>query len=61
MIDRGRHGLGPVRATYEALDPAGQESLAADLTKIAMEFNRAIDGTVVMPAEYLEIVAMRAG
>jgi hypothetical protein len=54
-----RQSLGPVRATFDALDAAGQESLADELKQAMARFNTATDGTVVVPAEYLEVVARR--
>jgi len=42
-----------------ALDAAHQESLAADLLALAEKFNRATDGTLVAPSEYVEVVIRR--
>jgi SAM-dependent methyltransferase len=56
-----RQSLGPVRATFDALDAAGQESLSNELKQAMARFNTATDGTVVVPAEYLEVVAVKAG
>jgi ubiquinone/menaquinone biosynthesis C-methylase UbiE len=50
---------GPVLKTFGALDAAGQEALAADLTALIGRFNRATDGTMVVPSEYLEAVITR--
>ena len=36
--------------------PTKQEALAADLIALAERFNRATDGTLVAPSEYLEVV-----
>lgn len=47
---------GPMHKAFGALDAAMQESLAADLTALAEKFNRATDGTLVAPSEYLEVV-----
>jgi len=41
---------------FGALDAALQESLAADLIALAERFNRATDGTLVAPSEYIEAV-----
>ena len=47
---------GPMHKAFGALDAALQESLAADLIALAESFNRATDGTLVAPSEYLEVV-----
>jgi SAM-dependent methyltransferase len=47
---------GPMHKAFGALDAAKQEALAADLTALAERFNRATDGTLVAPSEYLEVV-----
>jgi SAM-dependent methyltransferase len=47
---------GPMHKAFGALDAALQESLAADLVALAERFNRATDGTLVAPSEYLEVV-----
>jgi len=46
----------PMHKAFGALDAALQESLAADLIALAERFNRATDGTLVAPSEYLEVV-----
>lgn len=50
---------GPVHKAFGALDAAQQEALAADLIALAERFNRATDGTLVAPGEYLEVVIKR--
>jgi len=50
---------GPMQKAFGALDAAKQESLAADLTALAEKFNRATDGSLVAPAEYIEVVIKR--
>jgi SAM-dependent methyltransferase len=47
---------GPVHKAFGALDPALQDALATDLLALAERFNRATDGTLVAPSEYLEVV-----
>lgn len=47
---------GPMQKAFGALSEEGQESLAADLIALVERHNRASDGTMVVPAEYLEIV-----
>jgi hypothetical protein len=49
------------RITYKAfgaLDPAGQARLAADIAALASQFNRG-RRSLVMPAQYLEVVIER--
>jgi len=50
---------GPMHKAFGALDAAKQEALAADLIALAEKFNRATDGTLVAPSEYLEVVIQR--
>jgi len=47
---------GPMHKSFGALDAAGQEALTTDLIALAEKFNRATDGTLVAPSEYLEVV-----
>lgn len=47
---------GPVLKTFGALETAKQDALAADLIALIERFNRAEDGTMVVPSEYLEVV-----
>ena len=50
---------GPMQKAFGALDAEHQESLAADLLALAERFNRATDGTLVAPSEYVEVVIKR--
>lgn len=54
-----RSYYGPVLKAFGALDAAGQAALAQDLTALIARFNRATDGTMVAPSEYLEIVVTK--
>jgi len=47
---------GPMQKSFAALDAEQQEMLAADLIALAERFNRATDGTLVAPSEYIEVV-----
>ena len=47
---------GPMHKAFGALDTGKQAALAADLIALAGKFNRATDGTLVAPSEYLEVV-----
>jgi ubiquinone/menaquinone biosynthesis C-methylase UbiE len=55
-LDVFRTYYGPVLKTFAALEPAAQEALTADLIALVARFNRADDGSMVVPGEYLEIV-----
>lgn len=47
---------GPLLKTFAALPPAGQAALEQDVKELIARFNRATDGSAVIPSEYLEIV-----
>ena len=55
-----REYYGPTVAAFAALDALGQTALARDLLDVARRANIANDGTLVVPAEYLEVVAIHA-
>ena len=50
---------GPVLKAFGALDAAAQRALGEDLLQLIARFNRADDGTMVAPGEYLEVVITR--
>ena len=50
---------GPMNKAFGALDAAMQKSLSADMIALAEKFNRATDGTMVAPSEYVEVVIKR--
>jgi len=47
---------GPVLKAFAALAPAGQAELERDLMAVVDQFNRADNGSMVVPSEYLEAV-----
>ena len=47
---------GPVQKAFNAVGATREEALAADLIRLVQQFNRADDGAMVLPSEYLEIV-----
>ena len=55
-LDTFRTYYGPLQKAFNAVGAAQQESLAADLIGLVHQFNRATDGALVMPSEYLEVV-----
>jgi SAM-dependent methyltransferase len=58
-LDVFRTTYGPVHKAFAALDGPAQKALADDLLELIGRFNRADDGTMVVPSEYLEVVVAR--
>ena len=50
---------GPMLKAFAALDAANQQGLRDDLLALIGRMNRAEDGTMIVPSEYLEIVITR--
>lgn len=50
---------GPTLKAFEALDPAGQQALEADLLDLAARGNATPGATLAVPAAYLEVVLTR--
>lgn len=50
---------GPVLKAFAALDAEAQLALDRDLRDLIARFNRAQDGTMVVPSDYLEVVVER--
>jgi ubiquinone/menaquinone biosynthesis C-methylase UbiE len=50
---------GPVLKAFAALEPPARSALEQDLLGLIGRLNRSGDGTVVVPAEYLEVVVTR--
>jgi hypothetical protein len=48
-----------VHKAFESLDAAGQDAFAKDLEELIHAWNTSGDGTVVVPSDYLEVVAVR--
>lgn len=59
MLEIFRSYYGPILKAFAALDEAGQHALAEDLVALMKRFDRARDGGLVIPSEYLEIVITR--
>ena len=51
-----RDYYGPTHKAFAALDAAGQQALERDLQSLLAELNVAGESSLVVPAEYLEIV-----
>ena len=47
---------GPVMKALTALDSDARRALESDLDQLVARFNRAKDGTMVVPSEYLEVI-----
>ena len=58
-VDKLRAGYAPVLKVFASLDSARQKSLRGDLLELVTRFNRAKDSTMVVDAEYLEVVVTR--
>lgn len=54
-----RTWFGPVKTAFSALDPDGQAELADDLLEMLQRLDRSGGGSLVLPSEYLEVVATR--
>jgi len=54
-----REYYGPVNKAFAAQNAAGQAALAADLHDLLRRHNRATDGTIAAPADYVEVIAIR--
>jgi ubiquinone/menaquinone biosynthesis C-methylase UbiE len=55
-----RSYYGPLLKAFAALDASAQGRLEKDVIQLIERFNRAQDGSVVVPSAYLEIVITRA-
>jgi ubiquinone/menaquinone biosynthesis C-methylase UbiE len=55
-VDDWRRFYGPTMKAFEAVGPDGEAALRADLLELIASANRATDGTMVVPSEYLEAV-----
>ncbi len=58
-IDVFRRWYGPVHKAFASLPPEGAVRLEQDLVNLIREFNTSGDQTMVVPAEYLEVVIAR--
>ena len=56
FLDIFKNYYGPMLKAFAALDAAKQQGLQADLLALIARMNRAKDGTMVVPSEYLEVV-----
>jgi SAM-dependent methyltransferase len=56
FLDVFKSYYGPMLKAFAALDETNQQKLHDDLTALIGSMNRADDGTMVLPSEYLEVV-----
>jgi ubiquinone/menaquinone biosynthesis C-methylase UbiE len=62
FVDFFRTWYGPTHKAFAALGAAGQQALADDIAALVADWDRLIgEDAVAVPADYLEIVATRAG
>lgn len=50
---------GPVHKAFLALDENGRSTLAKDLTELMSRFNTTMDGTLVIPSAYAEVIVQK--
>ncbi len=58
-VEYTRSYYGPLAKALEALDAGGQEALVRDVEDLVHRFNRSGDETMVVPIDYLEVVAIK--
>jgi ubiquinone/menaquinone biosynthesis C-methylase UbiE len=56
FLDLFKTYYGPMLKAFAALDPAKQTELHNDLHALIVRLNKATDGTMVVPGEYLQVV-----
>jgi ubiquinone/menaquinone biosynthesis C-methylase UbiE len=59
FLDVFKTYYGPMLKAFAALDEAKQHGLTDDLHALISRMNKANDGTMVVPSEYLEVVATK--
>lgn len=59
FLDVFKNYYGPTLKAFAALDATNQQAFRIDLLSLISRLNRAEDGTMVVPSEYLEIVVVK--
>jgi ubiquinone/menaquinone biosynthesis C-methylase UbiE len=59
FVEHFRSYYGPTLKAFEALDADGQEALAKDLEELLEHWNISDGSTLIVPSDYLEVVAVR--
>jgi SAM-dependent methyltransferase len=60
VVDFFRAKYGPMTRAFAALETNGQQQLHSDLVRLWSAYNKAVDDTTKVEAEYLEVIATRA-
>ena len=60
FVEFFRNYYGPTVRAFGALDPEGQDALAQDLRELLDSHDTSGDETLVVPSDYLEVVAVKA-
>ena len=58
-VELSRVHVGVLREALEGLDASKQDALLGDLEELVDRFNRSGDETMMVPSDYLEVVAVR--
>jgi ubiquinone/menaquinone biosynthesis C-methylase UbiE len=59
FLDVFKTFYGPMHKAFAALNPEKQNDLQNDLVSLVARMNKATDGTMVVPSEYLEVVIIK--
>ena len=59
FVEYFRTYYGPTLKAFESLDRDGQEALAKDLEELFERWNTSDDATLIVPSDYLEVIAVR--
>ena len=59
FVEYFRDYYGPTLRAFESLDATGRDALARDLQELLEDWNTSGDETLVVPSDYLEVVAVR--
>src|SRR4051812_532740 len=59
FLDVFKNFYGPMLKAFAALDTANQQRLRDDILALIATMNRASDGSMIVPSEYLEIVIIK--
>ena len=59
-FDVFRTYFGPAKVAFERVGPEGEEALEADLRALLERANAARERALVLPADYLEVIATKA-
>ncbi|MBX9601476.1 MAG: class I SAM-dependent methyltransferase [Bryobacteraceae bacterium] len=59
FVEFMRDHYGPTQTTFERIPEERRERFLADLTEVAIRFNRSENGLWCAPSEYLEVIAVK--